>query len=119
MGMSPLFVLWQLVDGGAQAEKTTFQLRRHHPELKDIWGDLEAAIPVVTPIKAEQPTYVKLNLLPFQLESRLQPSASHTSVACSETAGSTSQATEHPKLFLPGPLGDIETVQGWRFDRLR
>ncbi|KAI0722038.1 SNF2 family N-terminal domain-containing protein [Cerioporus squamosus] len=51
------------------AEKATIALRRHHPELKDVWGDLERDIKVVVPRKAEQPSNLKVQLLPFQLES--------------------------------------------------
>ncbi|TFK88380.1 hypothetical protein K466DRAFT_520961 [Polyporus arcularius HHB13444] len=51
------------------AEKGAIALRRHHPELKDVWGDLERDIKVVVPQKAEQPSNLKVRLLPFQLES--------------------------------------------------
>ena len=52
-----------------QAEKSTLALRRHHPELKDVWGDVERDIVCVVPKKAEQPSNLKVQLLPFQLES--------------------------------------------------
>ena len=52
-----------------QAEKSTIQLQRHHPELRDAWGDLEAAARIVEPQKAEQPSGLKVTLLPFQQES--------------------------------------------------
>ncbi|KAJ7163829.1 SNF2 family N-terminal domain-containing protein [Mycena crocata] len=51
------------------AEKSTIALRKHHPELKDVWGDLAANIPIVVPTKADQPANLKLTLLPFQRES--------------------------------------------------
>ncbi|KAI9572417.1 SNF2 family N-terminal domain-containing protein [Boletus coccyginus] len=51
------------------AEKTSLALRKHHPELKDVWGDLEERIPVITPEKAGQPVGLKVALLPFQQES--------------------------------------------------
>ncbi|KAF5371952.1 hypothetical protein D9615_008067 [Tricholomella constricta] len=51
------------------AEKTSLALLRHHPELKDVWGDLEESIPIITPTMAEQPMNLKLTLLPFQRES--------------------------------------------------
>ncbi|PIL36629.1 hypothetical protein GSI_00318 [Ganoderma sinense ZZ0214-1] len=51
------------------AEKSTLALRRHHPELRDVWGDLERDIEVVVPKKAEQAPNLKVQLLPFQLES--------------------------------------------------
>lgn len=51
------------------AEKSTLALHRHHAELKDVWGDLEDNIPIVLPQEAEQPTNLKLTLLPFQKES--------------------------------------------------
>ncbi|KAJ3505689.1 hypothetical protein NLJ89_g7288 [Agrocybe chaxingu] len=51
------------------AEKTTVALHRNHPELRDVWGDLEKGIPIVEPKKAEQPKNLKVTLLPFQQES--------------------------------------------------
>ncbi|KAJ7087303.1 DNA repair protein rad16 [Mycena belliarum] len=51
------------------AEKSTIALHKHHPELRDVWGDLAEKIPVVVPTKADQPSNLKLNLLPFQQES--------------------------------------------------
>ncbi|KAF9480838.1 hypothetical protein BDN70DRAFT_877162 [Pholiota conissans] len=51
------------------AERTSLALRRNHPELKDVWGDLEKDIPIVVPTKAPQPANLKLTLLPFQQES--------------------------------------------------
>ncbi|KIK07632.1 hypothetical protein K443DRAFT_673209 [Laccaria amethystina LaAM-08-1] len=51
------------------AEKTSFALKRHHPELNDVWGDLEANIKIIEPTKAKQPANLKLTLLPFQCES--------------------------------------------------
>ncbi|KAJ8086064.1 DNA repair protein rad16 [Marasmius tenuissimus] len=51
------------------AEKTAILLRANHEELRDVWGDLEAKIGIVEPVKAEQPSGIKLTLLPFQLES--------------------------------------------------
>jgi DNA repair protein RAD16 len=41
----------------------------HHPELRNAWGDLEAAIRIVNPQKAEQPSGLRVTLLPFQQES--------------------------------------------------
>ncbi|KAI0772507.1 SNF2 family N-terminal domain-containing protein [Trametes elegans] len=51
------------------AEKATIALRKNHPELRDVWGDLERGIEIVVPTKAEQPEGLKVRLLPFQLES--------------------------------------------------
>ncbi|KAG6913934.1 hypothetical protein DXG01_003427 [Tephrocybe rancida] len=51
------------------AEKLLLALLRHHPELKDVWGDLEESIPIIKPTMAEQPDNLKLTLLPFQCES--------------------------------------------------
>ncbi|KAI0637648.1 SNF2 family N-terminal domain-containing protein [Trametes polyzona] len=51
------------------AEKSTIALHKYHPELQDVWGDLERKIEVVVPQKAEQPSNLKVRLLPFQLES--------------------------------------------------
>ena len=52
-----------------RAEKTTIALHKHHPELRDVWGDLEKRVKPVTPDKAEQPQELKILLLPFQQES--------------------------------------------------
>lgn len=51
------------------AEKTTLALHRYHPELRDVWGNLERNVKPVVPEKAEQPEELKIELLPFQLES--------------------------------------------------
>jgi len=51
------------------AEKSTIQLHKHHPELREAWGDLEAAVGTAEPQKAEQPSGLKVTLLPFQQES--------------------------------------------------
>ncbi|OBZ71848.1 DNA repair protein RAD16 [Grifola frondosa] len=51
------------------SEKTTVALHKHHPELRDVWGDLERDIAVVVPKKAPQPVNLKATLLPFQQES--------------------------------------------------
>ncbi|CDO74187.1 Glycosyltransferase Family 2 protein [Trametes cinnabarina] len=51
------------------AEKATIALRRHHPELLDVWGDVERRIEIIEPKKSEQPPNLKVRLLPFQLES--------------------------------------------------
>jgi len=52
-----------------QAEKSTIQLHKHHPELRNAWGDLEALVGTVEPQKAEQPSGLRVTLLPFQQES--------------------------------------------------
>jgi hypothetical protein len=52
-----------------QAEKSTIQLQKHHPELRNAWGDLEAAVGIAKPKKAEQPSGLRVTLLPFQQES--------------------------------------------------
>ncbi|KAF8966406.1 SNF2 family N-terminal domain-containing protein [Flammula alnicola] len=51
------------------AERTSLALRRNHPELEHVWGDLAKDIPIIEPTKAEQPANLKLTLLPFQQES--------------------------------------------------
>ncbi|KAG8898718.1 DNA repair protein rad16, partial [Tulasnella sp. 417] len=51
------------------AERTNVLLRVHHPELRDVWGDLERILKPAAPQKAEQPKDLKANLLPFQQES--------------------------------------------------
>ncbi|PLW50416.1 hypothetical protein PCANC_07582 [Puccinia coronata f. sp. avenae] len=49
-------------------EKNQIKLETHHPELKDVWGDLTQKVKVVEVCKAEQPDGLDLTLLPFQLE---------------------------------------------------
>jgi DNA repair protein RAD16 len=44
-------------------------LHKHHPELRNVWGDLEKRVVINTPQKAEQPRNLKVTLLPFQCES--------------------------------------------------
>ncbi|KAG9118333.1 DNA repair protein rad16, partial [Ceratobasidium sp. 392] len=51
------------------AERTAVALLVHHPELEDVWGDLEKKIKPVQPQKADQPEGLKVSLLPFQQES--------------------------------------------------
>lgn len=51
-----------------RGEAATLVLHKHHPELVDAWGDLEATIVVNIPIEALQPAGLKLTLLPFQRE---------------------------------------------------
>ncbi|OSX60483.1 hypothetical protein POSPLADRAFT_1147183 [Postia placenta MAD-698-R-SB12] len=51
------------------AEKSTLALHRNHPDLKDVWGDLEKGVAIVEPQKADPPLGLKVTLLPFQLES--------------------------------------------------
>jgi DNA repair protein RAD16 len=41
----------------------------HHPELEDVWGDIERKVSVTVPEKAAQPAGLKVTLLPFQQES--------------------------------------------------
>lgn len=41
----------------------------YHPELRNAWGDLKTKMKVVQPKKAEQPSNLKVTLLPFQQES--------------------------------------------------
>lgn len=58
-----------LIKNFMKAEKSSLALHSYHEELKDVWGDLEDSIPIVVPQEAEQPTNLKLSLLPFQKES--------------------------------------------------
>ncbi|KAG8913553.1 DNA repair protein rad16, partial [Tulasnella sp. 418] len=51
------------------AEKTTLALHHHHPELKDVWGNLERTVKPIQPERAEQPDGLKVTLLGFQQES--------------------------------------------------
>ncbi|KAF7354866.1 ATP-dependent helicase rhp16 [Mycena sanguinolenta] len=54
---------------GRKLKNRPSPLHKHHPELRDVWGDLAANIPIVVPTKADQPANLKLTLLPFQRES--------------------------------------------------
>lgn len=51
------------------AERTTVALHRSHPELRDVWENFEAYVKPCRTQKAEQPEELKIDLLPFQLES--------------------------------------------------
>lgn len=51
----------------SQYERAMGKLLEHHPELADVWGDLENK-PIIIPVKAAQPAILTLKLLPFQLE---------------------------------------------------
>lgn len=42
-----------------------------HPELKNVWGDLEEDIPIIKPERAPQPKQLKAVLLPFQQVCRI------------------------------------------------
>ena len=52
-----------------QAEKNSIALQKHHPELRDVWDDVERTVSVIVPEKAPQPPGLKVTLLPFQQES--------------------------------------------------
>ncbi|KAI0092493.1 SNF2 family N-terminal domain-containing protein [Irpex rosettiformis] len=52
-----------------QAEKNAIALEKHHPELQNVWGDLERKVAITVPEKAAQPAGLKVTLLPFQQES--------------------------------------------------
>lgn len=52
-----------------QAEKSTLALHKHHPELRDVWGDIERDLVIPTPQRGTPPPNLKVTLLPFQLES--------------------------------------------------
>ncbi|KAG0145261.1 hypothetical protein CROQUDRAFT_658947 [Cronartium quercuum f. sp. fusiforme G11] len=49
-------------------QRNQVELEKHHPELRDVWGDLSKKVKVVKPTKAIQPAGLSLTLLPFQLE---------------------------------------------------
>jgi DNA repair protein RAD16 len=51
-----------------QAERTTLALQRNHPELANVWIDLEKNSSKGKPQNATQPANLKVTLLPFQLE---------------------------------------------------
>ncbi|WWD20072.1 hypothetical protein CI109_104546 [Kwoniella shandongensis] len=50
-------------------EKNLVALSMHHPELEDVWGDLQTKVVPVKPITMEAHPSLKLTLLPFQKES--------------------------------------------------
>ncbi|WVO13666.1 hypothetical protein L204_101287 [Cryptococcus depauperatus] len=50
-------------------EKNLIAITMHHPNLYDIWGNLEANITPVQPVAMEAHPSLKLTLLPFQKES--------------------------------------------------
>ncbi|KAL7409269.1 SNF2 family N-terminal domain-containing protein [Mrakia frigida] len=52
-----------------QGEKNKIALEEYHPELRTLWGDLEAEIPIIVPHQSPPPPGLKLQLLPFQKES--------------------------------------------------
>lgn len=52
-----------------QGERNLIRLSLHHPQLVDVWGDLEAKIEPVKPVPMEAHPSLKLTLLPFQKES--------------------------------------------------
>lgn len=58
----------QSLKGQPHWYKTQLLLERHHPELREVWGDLSTKVKVNEPIKAPQPAGLKAKLLPFQLE---------------------------------------------------
>ncbi|KAK8849448.1 hypothetical protein IAR55_004781 [Kwoniella newhampshirensis] len=50
-------------------EKNLVALSMYHPELEDVWGDLQTKVVPVKPITMEAHPSLKLTLLPFQKES--------------------------------------------------
>ncbi|WVQ79497.1 hypothetical protein IAT38_001596 [Cryptococcus sp. DSM 104549] len=50
-------------------EKNLVALCMNHPELEDVWGDLQATIEPIKPVMMEAHPSLKLTLLPFQKES--------------------------------------------------
>ncbi|CCG83688.1 protein of unknown function [Taphrina deformans PYCC 5710] len=54
-------------NGLSQYQKTMAKLAQHHPDLENVWGDLETK-EIIVPTKAAQPEILTLKLLPFQLE---------------------------------------------------
>ncbi|WVW86615.1 hypothetical protein I302_108668 [Kwoniella bestiolae CBS 10118] len=50
-------------------EKNLVALSMNHPELEDVWGDLQANVEPVKPVTMEAHKSLKLTLLPFQKES--------------------------------------------------
>lgn len=52
-----------------QGEKNACSLKVHHPDLVDVWGDLQKRVKVIKPVTMEAHPSLKLTLLPFQKES--------------------------------------------------
>lgn len=52
-----------------QGEKNACALKIHHPDLVDVWGDLQNKVKVIKPVTMEAHPSLKLTLLPFQKES--------------------------------------------------
>jgi DNA repair protein RAD16 len=52
-----------------QGEKNACSLKVHHPDLVDVWGDLQNRVKVIKPVTMEAHPSLKLTLLPFQKES--------------------------------------------------
>ncbi|PWN50217.1 hypothetical protein IE53DRAFT_316204 [Violaceomyces palustris] len=52
----------------SQYQKNKLTLERHHPELTNVWEDLQKSVSVIRPTQAEQPKGLNIKLLPFQLE---------------------------------------------------
>ncbi|RSH93684.1 hypothetical protein EHS25_006331 [Saitozyma podzolica] len=50
-------------------EKNLIRLVKHHPELDNVWGDLQAKVTPVKPVAMDAHPSLKLQLLPFQKES--------------------------------------------------
>lgn len=51
-----------------QADKVQLKLEKHHPELVNVWENLESEVNIIKPSKAPQPDFIAQKLLPFQLE---------------------------------------------------
>ncbi|ORY35020.1 SNF2 family N-terminal domain-domain-containing protein [Naematelia encephala] len=50
-------------------EKNFVALSHHHPDLENVWGDLQTKIKPIVPVTMEAHPSLKLTLLPFQKES--------------------------------------------------
>ena len=51
-----------------QYDKNLIALVKHHPQLKNVWEDLQRTVAVIKPEEAEQPAGLNIRLLPFQRE---------------------------------------------------
>ncbi len=56
------------VDNRTQYDKNAQALHKHHPQLKDVWENLQKTVAVIKPEEAEQPAGLNIKLLPFQRE---------------------------------------------------
>ncbi|KAJ9479716.1 DNA repair protein RAD16 [Pseudozyma hubeiensis] len=55
-------------DARTQYDKNLIALVKHHPQLKNVWENLQKTVAIIKPEEAEQPSGLNIKLLPFQRE---------------------------------------------------